>query len=407
MEITLYTLTSIIHDVNKIDRDSETFLKNIEKESGCKFNIKGEDFSGYDDSALNFIYVRTGGTENIFRQNAGKISGKVILLTSGHDNSLAASMEILSYLRMQGRKGEIIHGSIPYIAGKTRLYAEIHQARKNLKGKKIGIIGKPSDWLISSRYDTEAIKEKLGIEIVDIPVSELTDTYHACSLRQETFPEKMDYHFKRYAPKMLGEYKEGAFRIYLSLEKLIRKYDLSGFTLRCFDLLSAIGNTGCLALAMLNAGGIPACCEGDVPALLTMMIGNALTGVSGFQANPSEIDPETGRLTFAHCTVPLNMVERFRYDTHFESGIGVAIKGELPKGPVTIAKVSGDLTKFRFIDAELTANLSEINLCRTQITIDAPGAEDYFLNEPIGNHHVIFPEHHARKFAGFMKTLEE
>ena len=34
-------------------------------------------------------------------------------------------------------------------------------------------------------------------------------------------------------------------------------------TVRCFDLLGRIGTTGCLALAILNAEGIPAACEGD------------------------------------------------------------------------------------------------------------------------------------------------
>ena len=58
--------------------------------------------------------------------------------------------------------------------------------------------------------------------------------------------------------------------------------------------------------------------EGDVPALLSMMISHALTGVSGFQANPAQIDVETGRILFAHCTIPFNMVENWQFDTHFD-----------------------------------------------------------------------------------------
>ncbi len=186
------------------------------------------------------------------------------------------------------------------------------------------------------------------------------------------------------------------------------KYNLSGLTLRCFDLLTAVGNTGCLALAILGSEGIPAGCEGDVPALLSMAIGNALTGVCGFQSNPSRIDPESGEMVIAHCTIPLNMVSRYGFNTHFESGIGVAICGCLPTGDVTILKVSGDLSLHFACQASLTDNLSEKDLCRTQIVLnvaDKDVCRNYFLSNPIGNHHVVFPGHHKALFESFMESL--
>ena len=74
---------------------------------------------------------------------------------------------------------------------------------------------------------------------------------------------------------------EGAKTIYLALKELVSRHRLQGFTLRCFDLLTTVHNTGCLALARLNAEGIVSGCEGDVPTLLTMAIVKVLTGVSG------------------------------------------------------------------------------------------------------------------------------
>lgn len=73
-----------------------------------------------------------------------------------------------------------------------------------------------------------------------------------------------------------------------------------------------------------------------------MTVGQALTGQCGFQANPSRIDPRTGEFLFAHCTVPFDMIGNYSFNTHFESGIGIAVHGELPEGDVTVAKVSGD-----------------------------------------------------------------
>lgn len=155
-------------------------------------------------------------------------------------------------------------------------------------------------------------------------------------------------------------------------------------------------NTGCVALARLNAEGYVAGCEGDVPAMLSMMIGRSALGVSGFQSNPATIDPVSGRILMAHCTIPLDMVERYELDTHFESGIGVAIRGYMKEGPVTLFKVAGDLSRWFAAEGRLLYNQAEPDLCRTQqfIELDDPSQTAYFLNNPIGNHHIVLPGRH-------------
>lgn len=409
METALYTLTSPIHDEAAVNASSSAFVKEIEAALGSEFIFRGPDFSDYGSHELDIIYVRTGGTEGIFKQIFPLIKGQVHILTSGKSNSLAASMEILSFLRQQGRKGEIIHGTTGYIAERISLLAKVEAARKSLLGTNLGVIGEPSDWLISSMADAEAVSSKLGVNLINIPIGELVDETGKAAT--ENLPEKaarVKENFEAAAPKALAQYADGAFRIYAALRKLIEKYQLSGLTLRCFDLLTAVGNTGCLALAILGSEGIPAGCEGDVPALLSMAIGNALTGVCGFQSNPSRIDPQKGEMVLAHCTVPLDMVDRYGFNTHFESGIGVAICGVLPPGGATIFKTSGDLSRFFACEAELAANLCEKDLCRTQIVLDVADksvCSDYFLTNPIGNHHVVFPGYNKALFEAFMRSL--
>ena len=139
-----------------------------------------------------------------------------------------------------------------------------------------------------------------------------------------------------------------------------------------------------------------------------MVIGNALTGRSGFQANPSQIDPVSGTMLLAHCTVPFNMVERYSYDTHFESGIGVAIHGELAKGNVTLFKTSADLGRMFCEEATLVENQYGRDLCRTQVLLQMrnPGIlTDYFLRNPIGNHHIVFSGKHRVVFEEFMTSI--
>ena len=89
------------------------------------------------------------------------------------------------------------------------------------------------------------------------------------------------------------------------------------------------------------------------------------------------------------------MVERYELDTHFESGIGVGIRGYMKPGPVTIFKVSGDMQSYFIAEGELVRNEAKPDLCRTQQVIQLADKNQvkYFLKNPIGNHHIILPGH--------------
>ena len=388
--IAIYTLTSELHDEGAVAAVTHEFLTSLH----IKYDMRGSDYSDYGSHALDLIYVRTGGTEGIFLRLLPQLQLQsqkpFYLLTSGKSNSLAAAMEILSYLNQQEFKGEIIHGNNDYIHDRITILSKANEARQQLQGIRLGIIGQPSDWLISSHADKDKVSQRLGITLVDIPMQELLDAIAAAPVDNHKTEQTLNDAIRQSLPV--------ANQIYEALKIIVERYRLSGFTLRCFDLLSAVHNTGCMALARLNAEGIVAGCEGDVPALLSMTIVNALIGVSGFQANPSSINPENGTMTFAHCTIPLNMVERYELDTHFESGIGVGIRGFMAAGPVTIFKVSGDLQRSFITEGELVCNESKPDLCRTQLVIQLTNPADavYFLTHPIGNHHIILPGHHKK-----------
>ena len=417
MNISLYTLTSPLHDENAVNAASADFLNEIESELGSHMAFHGPDFTEYGAGGLDVIYVRTGGTEGLFKEVYQHLQGHVLLLTSGKSNSLAASMEILSYLNQQGRRGEIIHGTPAYIAERLRLLSRVHEAKQFLNGRNLGIIGQPSDWLISSDPDREAVKAGLGLNLVDVPIEELVDLV----LSDEDLSAYSHAEMEAVAqsiPSAIQKYTNGTLRIYQALKKIIEKYQLSGLTLRCFDLLTAVENTGCLALALLNAEGIPAGCEGDVPTLITMTAGYALTGKCGFQCNPSRIDPQTGELLLAHCTVPLDMISSYTFNTHFESGLGIAVHGEMPEGDATIFKLAADLSRNFVCKATLTGNPYEKSLCRTQITLKLSDSQpcaqstsghsicqDYFLSSPIGNHHVVFTGNQCELFDAFCKSI--
>jgi len=320
------------------------------------------------------VAVMTGGTEGLFlelvQQGDINLESPIYLMVSQQSNSLAAAMEILSWINLHQGRGEILTAA-PVGGMDTASESEVKD--------RIGIIGAPSDWLISSDFDAQTLRDRLGIEIIEVPITEVTS---------------------------LGQVEpglEGANRIYMRIKEIISRYRLAAVTLRCFDLLTTVCNTGCMALSRLNDEGIPSSCEGDVPTLITMILCKRLTGCPGFQANPARIDPVTGKMLFAHCTIPLTMTQRHSLTTHFESGIGVAIHGELPLGDYTLVKVSGDLQRIYAQDATLYANQYEQNLCRTQVWLQVPPqAAQRLLKAPIANHHVIIPGHWADRFLAFI-----
>lgn len=382
MKIGIVSFNSSFADAEVLNKSLRPFVEEIENKVGCSFEeVKDGDFDRYD---MVISFVKTGGTENLFKNVYRKISAPYVILSTDNSNSLAASMEILSFLRQKGLKGEILHGSTDYIASRIKTLYKVVKAMKKLRGARFGVVGKPSDWLIASDVDYDRVRRKAGIELVDIRIDELKQEIGNKHVYENNYVN--DLKGKKFNEKEI----EDALYIYGALKFLTDKYKLSGLTLRCFDLLGDdIHNTGCLALAILNGEGIPAGCEGDIPSLISMAILHFLTDNPVFMANPSKIDVDENRIVFAHCTLPINMPESYELDTHFESGIGVALRGKISLGEGTVFKASGDLDDYFVSGCEIERNLSQDNLCRSQIELLMNRDVNYFLRESIGNHHLI------------------
>lgn len=393
MKIKVSTFKSRLQHSLEFNQEVTGFLKRVEDRLVEPLELAElEDY----DCDLKLIFIQTGGSEGLFLQNFERLQEPYYLLTNGGNNSLAASLEILSYLNKLGKKGEILHGSEDYIAKRIKDLACISRTLKILKQTKLGVVGKPSDWLISSVPDYTLVQNKMGLSLVDIPLSMIEER-----ARKPHFSSLQLQDFKVYSPKDM----EASIHIFDALAEIIKEYELSGATIRCFDLLTSLKATGCLALAELNKRGIIGTCEGDVMAMISMLIAKLLTNQSSFQANPSRIDTDNNCITFAHCTVPFDMLESYKLDTHFESGIGVAIKGEMKKGRVTIFRISSDLKHYFISSGILMNNLNEKNLCRTQISVRLDHSVTELLKTPCGNHHILLYGDYADLLEQFMKTI--
>ncbi|MGM0601966.1 MAG: fucose isomerase [Bacillota bacterium] len=404
MKIALVSLLSPVHDEEAINSSLEEMR--LELKNAFTFDeIKAHsiDNDTLDDYDFVLVFVKSGGTENMFLDIYDFLPKPVYLLSTGLHNSLPASMEILSFIKKQGDSGKILHGEPDEVKNEIKKLAEYRKVRDRITESKLGVIGRPSDWLIASEIDYEHASHHWGTDFVDIDLKEVELLYaDADDLAAEKIADEFINKAVRMVENSRGDVLAAA-KIYLALKQIVNRYNLDALTLRCFDLVKKLNTTGCLALSKLNNEGITAGCEGDIPALFTMHFSSIITGEIPFMANPASIDRQNDEIIFAHCTAATDMTENFILRSHFETGIGVGVQGIIKEGPVTVLKIGGTgLEQYFIAEGEIVENLDSPSACRTQIKVSLPGSTDYLLGDPIGNHHIIIPGHYAEKIEEFL-----
>ena len=389
MNINLKPIYSFLHKKNKdLMNEDLLFIDEINN-----FLVQ-EDLlivENAKDALFNIILIGSGGTENLFLKQLKEDDEPIVVLSTSRNNSLPACLEIKTYLENHNKLCFLLAGDENHIANMIKHIATIISAYKSVKDNRLGLIGGASSWLIASPVEPKVIYTNFKQNIIKIKMSELEEL-----IAQEE-KEMLDLKHINHSNELIAKAEnqedlEMALVIYNALKKLVSKYRLNGLTIRCFDIIKKYKNTACLALALLNEEGITAGCEGDIHSLVTMHIVNSLTNRSSFMANPSKFNYEDQSVMLAHCTVPLNMVTSFKLMTHFESGLGIGIKGELPEGRITLCKIAPDYTleNTLCIPATIKENLNLANYCRTQILValNDDGLLE-LLKASFGNHIIV------------------
>lgn len=390
----------------------------------------------------------------LFGENCSQL-GNITIISDAYHNSLAASQEICTWLYDNGVQHRHIHiplhspdatlNRLPTLlcaespapqrcecnagvaatsteaanaeaagteaASTKAASAEVASAEatsadalvKALGGCTIGLIGEASPWLIASGIDKEALCKRCGVSFREISIGTLADKYlgyrelwknHTLSAGARA---ELDEVLCRFSCSLEGdrttEDLSDAAIMYLALASICKEEHLDAVTVKCFDLLSSCKTTACLALALLNDNGIIAGCEGDIPSICTMLAVYKALGRPSFMANPASIDSDNLSIDFAHCTIPTVMVESCTLPSHFESGIGIGINGEVPLGNYTLCKLSGKtLERSLICNGRLVKGEYLSNRCRTQVRFifESEAEFDAFCKARVGNHIILF-----------------
>ena len=408
MKITI--LRSSFQTDEFVKNEYADLIQRLENECNAEINIMGDESvetwrAASLQSLPDAFMIATGGVENLFKRIWSAIDVEtmcgssrqktVTIIADGRNNSLAAALEILTYLGNIGVEGRILHGTNDEIISAVM---ETHGSA-SLRGR-IGLFGQPSDWLIASGVDRDYLHQHYGIETIDIDLQRLIDGIKTIP---QTEAEKVAQTILKRAKGVVepsdADMLEAA-KAYLAIKRICQEERLDAMTIRCFDIVKAWGTTSCLALALLNDEGIVAGCEGDMQTLMSMFLTKRLCGEVAFMANPSQLTDKTAML--AHCTIPLTMCDETTIRSHFESSIGVAIQGVLPLTDYTLFKWGGSkLDRFFVTEAQAVETPYSNHFCRTQITLNV-NLKPYLLQHSIGNHHVIIRGRHADQIRQFM-----
>ena len=394
MKVKIYPIKSSLHNENVINITTKTLIDKLNSDD-LYFIIEENIQNLYLDCDLSLILVQSGGSESFFLNNLKYFKEPYYILTYSNNNSLAAALEIMAYIKNNQLKGQVLHGNNSYL---RKTIKKLILENKPKEYTNLGLIGKPSDWLISSNFNNDTLLNKFNINIVNIDMKEIIDLYNNYSYKNNS---EIISNFKNINTNDITL----ANKLYFVLKEIVNKYHLKGFTIRCFDLLNSINTTACLALSKFNDDGIIAACEGDVPSMIAMYIIKNVLNKPSFQCNPCKINLAKNEILLAHCTIPLLMCTSFNFDSHYESNIGVGIHGNVKLGKATLFRLNSSFDKCFINEGTIIKNQYKDNLCRTQIICRFNNL-DKLLKSPLGNHEIIILGHEKKKLLKYLNKLD-
>jgi L-fucose isomerase-like protein len=343
------------------------------------------------------LLIVTGGTEHHALAALERVAGPALLIAHPDQNSLPAALEILGRARQLGRNGCICllgdrDDGFEQLARLTK-YLDV---RRRLTGARLGRIGGPSDWLVASMPGAATVGEVWGPVVVDVPIDELSDAMARADAGEAAAIAREFLEGASAVGEPSPRDVDRAARVAVALRDVAARHRLDACAVRCFDLVTDERTTGCLALSWLLDHGVVAGCEGDVPATITMMWLEAMSGEPSFLANPQDVDPAANTIALAHCTIARRMVSAYALRSHFESSLGVGIAGIIEPGDATMARIGGaDLRSLWVSDARIVGGGDHERRCRTQVQVRLSGDAAAILTQPLGNHVVLTRGHRA------------
>jgi hypothetical protein len=235
-----------------------------------------------------------------------------------------------------------------------------------------------------------AVKEGMGIEVVNVPYAEVNEAWAAADKEDA---KAIADRWHKTAAKVEGvslETLETSAAMYLAQKAVLKKHGANAITINCLGGFYGghIHAYPCLGFHELLNEGLIGACECDVRSTATMVAMTTLTqGRPGYISDPV-IDTSSRQIIYAHCVAsnrvfgpggPANPIEIL---THSEDRQGASVRSILPLGYMTSTlEFSPERKTILFHRGLALANSPDDRACRTKL-----------VAEPVGDIEKLFAE---------------
>lgn len=285
--------------------------------------------------------------------------------------------------------------------------------RKRLKNTTIALIGfAPPGY---SRWyhfpHPELMRRKLGVEVTPVEIGEYLAVLSSIEeAKAEALAREWMANAQEVVEPSSVEVTEAA-KVFLTMVNVLKQTTAQAAAFNCIETVFIRGLTPpCFALPRLRDDGIPTACEGDVSALLTMLILGYIADKPAFMGNIVRADPENNLVKVSHCAMPSKMAGfdrpprpyRLRNFAHGEGGVTAYV--DLDKGQeVTVARIATNLDRMLALRGEIV-DCRDTATCRNTVTLRINDAREFF-HKAVGNHHVLVYGNYIAELRGLGQLL--
>ena len=234
-------------------------------------------------------------------------------------------------------------------------------------------------WEITS--DLKLAEEKLGVRFEEVPTEELatrlkklgnSERAKAKELTEELVNEASKH---RRAKPLAGAEMEEAAELYVAMKGVLEERVGDAVTIVCSPWIRGSDMpVPCVALTLLQEEGIPAACQGDIDALLTMILFKRASGLASFMGGGIKAG---GHLGVNHCVLSRRMLgmmtpqQPYYISDYHGRKNSPTIHTAIPRGTlVTVARLTRNLENLILTSGGVVADQDLEDRCRNTVVVE-------------------------------------
>ncbi len=326
-------------------------------------------------------------------------------------NSLCGINLAAHALKRAGRRYDYLYAEADddQALAKVDSLARAGRARRLLRQAQVGRIGEHPDGFDSCQFDGEALRQRFGLEVVQVALADLFNDIQAVDepgveVVLENISARLDG-----LDALDQTALRTSLRAYLAMDQLAQRQGLNGLAVRCWpEFFTQLGCAACGAMSMLSDQMIPCSCEVDVNGTITQFILQSLSGEPAFGSDLVSVDLEKDAAVLWHCGLaPLSMADpefRPRGTIHSNRQLPLLMEFPLKPGRVTVARLSQADGAYRLVVGSGTMLRAPLSFSGTSgvLRFDRPVDQvlDTILQEGLEHHFSLtYGDHSPALFA--------